>query len=383
MEVLVVGAGPAGLAAALGLLADGHDVRVLERAPALRAGGGAVTLSSGGTAVLAALGLDVGALGRRLDVLDSRTDDGRPLMRVPLGELARRVGTPTVSVPRRTLLGRLAERLPAGVLRLGADVVDVEPHRRRPLVRRADGEAVAADVLVGADGETSGVRRAVRPGAVGRRTGWTTWQGCWAPGPTAPAVLRDLVDGHRVLFMTGPAGFADLQPAGDGLLQWSFSTPAGAVGDDDPLGDLRERFAAWADPVPQVLALAPVAPGPWPHRTAPVPPTWGTGAVTLLGDAAHVMPPSLGQGVNQGLEDAHALAAALAGGHGRDDPPAALRGYERRRARQVRPVALLAGSEQAITHRALSRGVMRSLPDAWALGLWGGMVRRSSAALAG
>ncbi|WP_299038586.1 NAD(P)/FAD-dependent oxidoreductase [uncultured Pseudokineococcus sp.] len=376
----MVGGGPAGLAAALGLLAGGHRVTVLERAAALRRTGGAVTLSSGGTAALAALGVRVDDLGRHLEVLESRTEDGRPLMRVPLGDLGRRVGTPTTSVLRRRLVERLAGLLPADVLRLGARVDGVEPHGRRPLVHLDGAPDVAADLLVGADGERSPVRRSVRPGAVPGRTGWTTWQGC-------TRVDHPLVDDERVLFLTGPAGFCDLQPAGEGLLQWSFSTPPGVLpaahGPRGAAAVLRARFGGWADPVPAVLAaVADDDLSGWDHRTAPVPSVWGAGAVTLVGDAAHVMPPSLGQGVNQALEDAHALAAALRG-VGPSDVVRALRGYEARRTRQVRPVAVLAGSEEAITHRALSRGVMRSLPDSWALGLWGGMVRRSSAALAG
>ena len=380
MEVLVVGGGPAGLAAAVGLRAGGHDVRVLERAGALRRGGGAVTLTSGGTAALTALGVRVDDLGRHLEVLESRTDDGRPMMRVRLGDLGRQVGSPTTSVLRRRLVERLAERLPDGAVRLGTRVDGLEPHQRRPLVRVTTAGAaaeLAADVVVGADGERSPVRRSVRPGSVPARTGWTTWQGC-------SRVDSPLVDGDRVLFMTGPAGFCDLQPAGEGLLQWSFSTPPGAApapGAPDAWVALRERFGGWADPVPAVLAaVAGDEITGWPHRRAPVPAVWGSGAVTLVGDAAHVMPPSLGQGVNQALEDAHALAGALRGAQAAH-VVGALRGYEARRARQVRPVARLAGSEGAITHRVVSRGVMSSLPDSWALGLWGGMVVRSSAAL--
>jgi FAD-dependent urate hydroxylase len=84
----------------------------------------------------------------------------------------------------------------------------------------------------------------------------------------------------------------------------------------------------------------------YPHVLHHVPARWGNGPTTLLGDAAHAFPPSQAQGANQALEDAWLLRRAL---DGTDEPVAALRRYERVRARRVRRISRLAASE--VTNR--------------------------------
>jgi FAD-dependent urate hydroxylase len=120
-------------------------------------------------------------------------------------------------------------------------------------------------------------------------------------------------------------------PAGDGLVQWWFDTRL-------PMADLRERFRDYRGPVADLLArITDVQ--IFPHVLHRVPDRWGTGPVTLLGDAAHAFPPSQAQGANQALEDAWALTRHLRNG-GKD-----LRGYERERARRVRRLSRLAARE--------------------------------------
>lgn len=107
---------------------------------------------------------------------------------------------------------------------------------------------------------------------------------------------------------------------------------------------LRERFGDWAPPVREVLAaVTDEETGFFPHYRHRVPRTWGSGRATVIGDAAHSMPPTRAQGANQALEDAWALAAALR--NETADTEAALRAFERARSRKVSVVARQAGTE--------------------------------------
>ena len=170
-RVSVIGAGPGGLAVARGLLGAGHQVRVYERAADLRLGGAAVTLYPNGTAVLTALGVPLDGLGPRIDVLDTRTNQGQPVLRVHAARLSARFATPTLSVPRRALVQRLFAVLPAGTVAFDKTCQSVEPATGR--VTFTDGTSAAADVVIGADGHSSAIRRTLRPGAGTRPTGWS------------------------------------------------------------------------------------------------------------------------------------------------------------------------------------------------------------------
>ena len=381
-RVSVVGAGPGGLAVARGLLSAGHHVRVYERAPDLRLGGAAVTLWPNGTAVLTALGVSLDGLGPRIDVLDSRSDQGRPGPRMRTARLSARFATPTLSVPRHALVQRLFAALPPGTVAFGRTCQDVDPATGRTTF--TDGTSVEADVVIGADGHSSAVRRALRPDAGTHPTGWVTWQGL-------SRVPIDVTGSSRILTMSGRAGFLGLQPAGDGLLQWYFSVPPGPATrrgtgarngeapSSSPVEMLRERFGAWADPVPVVLeSIGDTEISPWPHLTQQVPETWGAGRVTLLGDAAHTMPPSLAQGVNQTLEDAHALIRTLTAASSGTDPAPALRSYERRRAEQLRRIVAMTRREVSTTYGPL---LMRAVPDRAATAIYTRLIEGSSSVL--
>jgi FAD-dependent urate hydroxylase len=110
---------------------------------------------------------------------------------------------------------------------------------------------------------------------------------------------------------------------------------------------IRSQFSGWSDTADQVLATLTdddLAPSPFPHFRHPIPRS-GAGAVTLLGDAAHTMPPTLAQGTNQALLDTMVLRTALSdfrdGGDGSGDIASALRWYEKTRRRRVRAVSWL------------------------------------------
>lgn len=354
MRVAVVGGGVAGLATARALLATGHDVVVLERSAVLRASGGALTLWSNGLHVLDELGVELTG-GREIDTFEAWRSTGQPMWRVDVTSIRRRLGRGAVTIPRSRLVERLAAGLPPAAVRFGRDVVALEADRHGARIRCADGSVVDADVVIGADGHRSLVRDEF-VGGVATPTGWATWQGLIeSDHPIAAGAV-----GVNVI---GPGGVAGFLPAGEGLLQWWLEVPFAPAETvpRSPVGALRARFGGWRAPVPEILASIADA-ELFQHTRHHVPKVWGAARSTLVGDAAHVMPPALAQGANQSLEDAWVLAQTLSD----DDVTASLRRYEsarRRRVAAVSRLAVLATTQQGRPWTRVSR--LPSGPTTW------------------
>ncbi|WP_149262578.1 NAD(P)/FAD-dependent oxidoreductase [Actinomadura sp. K4S16] len=336
MEILVIGAGVGGLAVARVLLAAGHEVRVHEQAPGPRTGGKAVLIWSNGNAVLDDLGITLEGVGNRIDRIDALTSSGRLRTGQDIAHAAARYGFETKAIARRDLLGRLAGGLPGDLVRYGMTCTGLTQHGDRVTATFDDGTADTGDLLIGADGHHSAVRRHLWGESGIRAATFGTWQGLSPIG-------IEITGTHRHLMITGKEGACGLMPAGGGLLQWWFDmrwTP-GEPRPASPLDELRRRFGHWASPVPEVLAAATDDDIEFfGHHWNKVRKVWGEGRVTLVGDAAHTMPPTLGQGANQTLEDAWVLGRELDGKDG--DPAARLRAYERARYPQISLVSRMA-----------------------------------------
>jgi FAD-dependent urate hydroxylase len=338
MKVLIIGGGIAGLAAALALNADGHDVTVFEQAPSLRRGGAAVTLWSNGTGVLGGLNVRLDGIGAPIDTLEIHDRRGTLLVRIDVAKSAAHYAHPHICLPRERLLERLAAGLPAGTVSFGRACTGVQQDGGGVRATFADGTTADGDLLVGADGRGSAVRDQLWGGDPARLTGWATWQGI-------NQIPIDIASSRRSVMLVGNTRTCGFMPTGDGQLQWWFDqrweprqpTP------ESPVAALRECFGSWAEPVPAVLAAVTDSDtGFFPHYRQAVPRSWGTGRVTVIGDAAHVMPPTRAQGANQALEDAWAMARSL---RTAGEVPSALRAFERERSRKASLVARQAGSE--------------------------------------
>jgi len=324
----VIGAGIGGLAAAVGLQRVGHRCAVFEEAAGLRLTGAAVTLWPNGAAALNELGVVTEGLGQGLDRLETRSAEGRLLHVIDGRRLRQRFGHGVAIVPRRDLLVRLAQMLEPERVRFGlrCDRVSDEGDAG-PVVQFETGQSMRCAFVVGADGHRSSVRRSVFGGAAAEPTGWAEWQGL-------VSVPTSLTDGAVSVIVVDRTGACGLLPAGSGLLQWWFAVPHAP--DAQPprsvVTMLRSGFGHWMEPIPTVLAaLSDENVNYWPYVRHRVPRSLIHGRVALLGDAAHAMPPTIGQGANQAFEDAAALASAFAKA-GIDD---GLQLYDRARRRRV------------------------------------------------
>ena len=347
LRILVIGAGVSGISIARGLLRDGHDVTVFERRPDMQAGGGAVTIWSNGETVLGQLGVDMDGAGQLLSAVRVLTSTGRSLATLDVTAMVNRLGAPVRMVPRRVLLQRLLEGFPTDRIRCNTRAVRVVSTPNGVRVEFEDGSSAEGDVLIGADGMHSMVRN-----VVGARdaepTGWCSWQGL--------ATLPDVADKDVALVVIGEHGNTGFWPAGGPNVQWWFDLPWSDdfIRPERPIDVIRSHFTGWSESVDRVLATLTdddLAPSPFPHFRHPIPRP-GHGALTLLGDAAHTMPPTLAQGTNQALLDTMVLCKALSdlqkrrnGGSG--DISRALRWYEKARRRNVRAVSRVASLQVA------------------------------------
>ena len=360
-RILVIGAGVGGISIARALLRDGHNVTVFEQRPDMRPGGGAVTIWPNGSTVLEQLGVDMNGAGQLLSTVRIATSTGHPLVTIDLNAIVDRLGAPVRQVPRRVLLGRLLEGFPADRIRCNFRAVGVLSSHDGVRVQFEDGSSADGDLLIGADGLHSMVRNVVG-GQPAKPTGWCSWQGL--------ITLPDVVDKDVALQIIGERGNVGLWPAGGSDLQWWFDLPWSTefVRPDRPIDVIRSNFTGWSESVDRVLAALTdddLIDSPFPHFRHPIVRSPRDGAVTLLGDAAHTMPPILAQGTNQALLDTMVLRRALSdfeagsdGGSG--DLAGALRWYEKTRQRKITAVSWVTSRQLAQSKSVLGPAAMIS-----------------------
>ena len=257
MHVLICGAGIGGLAAAHTCLKAGFEVTLLEQAQALHEIGAGVQISSNGTKVLSDIGLReaidaVGVRSQSFHVLTYET--GEPIAEFPLGETASsHYGDIFYQLHRADLVDALSAALPDGILRFGARVDRIEQDADGADAILEDGEAVRGDVVIGADGIHSAVRRSMGLVDDARFSGKLVW--------------RALVPAERI----AEYGFGEnfYGYAGRDRMVWAYWVRpgqqfnfGGVVPSDEvhregwnDTGDLDELRASFADANPRLAGL--------------------------------------------------------------------------------------------------------------------------------
>jgi salicylate hydroxylase len=340
LRAVVVGGGIGGTAAAVALARAGIDVQVYEQAARLTEVGAGVSLAPNGLRMLERLGVGEGIarLGARHLVTQLRLSDGRPANHEP--DQFARAGR-NVGIHRADLLALLAEQLPSGTVRTGHRCTGLRQDADRAVVTFASGATATADVVIGADGIHSVLQGLVVAAAEPVFSGVVAYRGLVPRMDAFPADAMRMWVGEGKHFLVFPVragqllNYVGFVPSATSVREsWSAS--------GDPAA-LAAHFAGW-DPLIGEIIAAISGPGgsgfEWGmYDRAPLP-RWSDGRLTLLGDAAHPMLPHLGQGVNQALEDAVALATLLGAAPGPADAPRALARYEELRRERTARVQL-------------------------------------------
>ena len=348
-DIAVIGAGIGGLTLGLALRQHGIDVQIYEQAPELAEVGAAVALAANGTRILRELGL-----GDALEAVSAvptelvyrHWADARRLVAHPVGAwYEQRFGAPFWGIHRAHLQRSLVQGWGTRGLHLGKALVGLRVEDDVNVLSFADGSLVTAGLVIGADGIRSRVRRwvtdtePVYSGTSGFR------------GLVPRSAIPDFPDPDAVQFWMGPDAHLLHYAVGDtinflavleGPEKWEADGSVGPAAD----GELVAAFRDWHPAVRRMVAAVPQSPR-WGLFALPPLHRWAKGRVVLLGDAAHAMLPHHGQGANQTLEDAAALADCL-----RDtaDVATALAAYERLRRYRTRQVQRSSWDTSALLH---------------------------------
>jgi 2-polyprenyl-6-methoxyphenol hydroxylase-like FAD-dependent oxidoreductase len=329
-EVLIIGAGIAGLSAAIALDRVGVSVEVIERASAMTQAGTALSLWPNALAALGHIGLDGAVTGIGVDEQQgvARRPCGEELFRLDQRRLNQRLGMPTQIVLRPALQQVLLEAVSHLPVRLHATATRIAAGDSSALVELSTGETLRASVVLACDGIHSVGRTVVgnpRPTFRGR----TSWRAV-LEGASHLVSEACLTVGQGKQFIVGSLRGDAIYWAADVGLPEGVNQRL-----TDKRAFLRDQFAAWHDPIPELIDRTEQDRFVIADLYDSIPRRLIAGRVALLGDAAHPMTPDLGQGACQGIEDAVVLAACFSQER---DRGLALARYQSARLRRVRAI---------------------------------------------
>jgi 2-polyprenyl-6-methoxyphenol hydroxylase-like FAD-dependent oxidoreductase len=330
VKVLIVGAGIAGLTLALCLRRNGHEARIVEQAPELRDAGYMIDFFGSGYDAAERMGLldDLAGIHYQIPRLAFVAADGRERFSIAYPTLRRRLFDDRhFNFMRGELERLLHDRLRNDVpIRFGMTVEAMRQDGERVSVQASDGSLEIVDLLAGADGVHSKVRRLAfgGPERFERFLGYHT---AAAIIDDPPAEAR--VDAFSIL--TEPRRQVGIYPIRGGRMASFFVHAADRrLEDRSTAAARRELRAEYGDLdwlVPELLRRCDRAPEIYLDEVSQIElPAWSRGRVVLVGDACQCVSLLAGQGASMAMAGAYVLAEELA----RDEVGAALVRYELR-----------------------------------------------------
>ncbi|WP_248802876.1 FAD-dependent monooxygenase [Pseudomonas sp. MWU13-2100] len=346
-KAIVAGAGIGGLTAAIALQRAGWQVKVFEAAPTLRTSGSGLSVMANAMAALHSIDahVPVEQAGQVIQQFFFKKHNGDPITSMPIHAIGEQLGHPNINIQRPLLLRALARQLTPDTLTTGLRCVGYAHRPDGVEVSFEDGSTHQADLLIGADGLNSVIRQQMLGETPTRPSGYIAWL---ALTPLSHPVMTEGYVAHY----WGRGKRFGLCDVGDGQAYWwgtcnhdNAAQAALSISKQEVLG----AYAGWAPEVIAAIEATPESAILKMHARDREPvEQFCEGHVVLLGDAAHPMLPSLGQGAAQAIEDAVVLAEHLAR---IPDLRSALAQYQARRHPRVNGIVnaarFMSGIEQA------------------------------------
>ena len=358
VRIAIIGGGIGGLTTALALQQAGFEFGVYEQAPALLDVGAAIAIWPNAMRVLERVDiaekvLEKAGVMREIRWLDQ---NGRLINRVSISETT--ASSPAVALHRADLQNTLLHGLPPSSIHLGHSLVDYTQRGDKVIANFANGQSTEADFLIGADGIHSRVRAQFINDGEPVFRGYTVWRGI---SPAVPATVPPAT----AIEIHGPGQRFGIGPVGLGRVGWWAA--ANTIADTN---ELLQLFDGWYPPVLELLEATPFSTilktGAFDRESNK---SWGTGRMTLLGDAIHPTTPNLGQGGCLAMEDAMVLARCFQKYGAVEE---ALRRYERCRYRRTTAITRYSryygrvGQFENILARGFRKTALALIPEALA-----------------
>ncbi|MBH8554903.1 FAD-dependent monooxygenase [Nostocaceae cyanobacterium CENA357] len=350
-RIIIIGGGIGGAATALALSRAGFEFVVYERAKELREVGAGIALWANATHILNKLGLleEAKQVGYLTTNYQFNSQRGKELVNMAIDGFE----LPVIGIHRAELHQLLWRNVPSEKFILGETFERFERKNNQVHAYFVSGLSVEGNALIGADGLRSQVRAAILGNEPPTYRNFKTWRGLtdYIPNGYRPGYIQE--------FLGGGKGFGFMM-LGRGKMYWYAAATAIKAQPDAAMGRKKELETMYQDWFPSILELITATDEANILTTdlydRPPNQPWSQQNITLLGDAAHPMLPTMGQGACTALEDAYVVAKCL---KEQSDPIASFQRYE----------SLRFPRTKAIVEQSLQSGKMGELSNPLAVGL--------------
>ncbi|MBE9190193.1 FAD-dependent monooxygenase [Gloeocapsopsis crepidinum LEGE 06123] len=330
-KIIIIGGGIGGAATALALHCAGLDFTVYERSQQLREVGAGIALWANATHILKNLGLledaiQVGCLTTNYQFNSQR---GKELVNIAVYGFE----LPVIGIHRAELHQLLWRNVPREKFILGETFERFERRENRVCAYFKSGLSVVGGALIGADGLRSQVRTLLLGDQPPTYRNFKTWRGLtdYIPNGFRPGYIQE--------FLGCGKGFGFMM-LGKGKMYWYAAAYAPEAQPDAAISrkqELERMYQDWFPSIPELIAATEEANILTTdlYDRPPIQP-WSQQNITLLGDAAHPMLPTMGQGACTALEDAYVIAKCLQA----SDPITAFQNYESLRFERTKAIVI-------------------------------------------